>query len=516
MEVPKESNKKPETKPAPKPEIKQPSNKKADTSKMRELAQKMRDKAEAELDKPRQDNTARRARMADSARDAMRQEIEFANTFEKIADAIDSGEAKALNRLSTKADLARLESAYRVAKYRAARALSKDENKITSKEAAQHAEIGITRHYMNDRQVSELKPSDYSKATKAGANLKEFFRRHKSGDKIDISRWEKEVQILPEIISDTYTTRSMVSDLRDYKSMEKLIGDSNLAEVFAELDNAKTGSAKVESAAETLKREERDLVQRTKIEGFFPTPEKTVERMIDEASIKEGMRVLEPSAGIGSIADKIREAGVEPQVGEYSPTLSQHLEKKGYNVISSDFMELPKSEKFDRIIMNPPFERMQDVDHVMKAYEHLAEDGRIVAITSESPFFRSDKKAVEFRDWLDKVGGYSEKLPEGTFKESLRQTGVATRLVIIDKMREKALEEAVKTNVDVSDNGTREPSTARRVSEKTLANKGAQGIGTFENRAEKGTPAFKLAERVKEMIDKMETNFTKYVSPGSD
>jgi 16S rRNA G1207 methylase RsmC len=34
-------------------------------------------------------------------------------------------------------------------------------------------------------------------------------------------------------------------------------------------------------------------------------------------------------------------------------------------------MDFPKSKKYDVIIMNPPFEKLQDVDHVMKAYEHL-------------------------------------------------------------------------------------------------------------------------------------------------
>lgn len=36
-------------------------------------------------------------------------------------------------------------------------------------------------------------------------------------------------------------------------------------------------------------------------------------------------------------------------------------------------MQLPESEKYDRIIMNPPFENLQDVDHVMKAYDNLNE-----------------------------------------------------------------------------------------------------------------------------------------------
>lgn len=40
---------------------------------------------------------------------------------------------------------------------------------------------------------------------------------------------------------------------------------------------------------------------------------------------------------------------------------------------------------------------------------------------SESPFFRTDKKSNDFRDWLDTVGG-SEKLPEGSFKDALKTT----------------------------------------------------------------------------------------------
>ncbi|HPT88716.1 MAG TPA: hypothetical protein PL004_12815, partial [Bacillota bacterium] len=61
-------------------------------------------------------------------------------------------------------------------------------------------------------------------------------------------------------------------------------------------------------------------------------------------------------------------------------------------------------------------------------------------------FFRNDKKAKEFREWLESVGGSSEKLPEGSFKSSERPTGVATRLVVI----EKAGESTVKTTPDFS------------------------------------------------------------------
>jgi hypothetical protein len=125
--------------------------------------------------------------------------------------------------------------------------------------------------------------------------------------------------------------------------------------------------------------------------------------------------------------DKSNITTIEP----VSP-LQNILKVKGYNVSEDrDFME--HKGEYDRIIMNPPFENMQDVDHVKHAYKLLAKGGKLVAITSESPFFRGDKKATEFRDWLDNVGGESEKLPEGSFKTSDRSTGVNTRLVVITK-----------------------------------------------------------------------------------
>ncbi len=85
--------------------------------------------------------------------------------------------------------------------------------------------------------------------------------------------------------------------------------------------------------------------------------------------------------------------------------------------------------------MNPPFSNRQDAEHVRHAYELLRPNGRIVAIMGEGVFFGSDKKAVEFREWLESVGGTSEKLPDNSFMDSSLpvNTGVNARMVIIDK-----------------------------------------------------------------------------------
>lgn len=52
-----------------------------------------------------------------------------------------------------------------------------------------------------------------------------------------------------------------------------------------------------------------------------------------------------------------------------------------------------------------------------RAYDLLKPGGRLVAIVSEGSFFGKDKKAAEFRDWLEEVGGTSEKLAEGSFND---------------------------------------------------------------------------------------------------
>lgn len=190
------------------------------------------------------------------------------------------------------------------------------------------------------------------------------------------------------------------------------------------------------SKEQKIRTAEQNLLGR-KIPGYFPTPKATAERLVEEADIQPGMSVLEPSAGKGNIADVIRENAPDADLKtiEWQGELADILRLKGHEVIGSDFLE--HQGKYDRIVMNPPFEKLQDIDHTLHAYQHLNPGGRLVSIMSESPFFRSDKKAVEFREWLESVGGTSEKLPEKSFNQkSERATGVTSRIVIIDKPSE--------------------------------------------------------------------------------
>ena len=174
--------------------------------------------------------------------------------------------------------------------------------------------------------------------------------------------------------------------------------------------------------------------------GYFHTPVVIVDRMIELAdpSIKDW--ILEPSAGQGHIADKICDfTGAAKDtvfICENLPENIQILEEKGY-CVRGEFFEFASSNlaqdwKFDRIIMNPPFERQADIDHVTAAYGLLAPGGILVTIMSAGVLFRENKKSVIFRDKIMKPHQtFLENLPSGAFKES--GTQVRTILLRLEK-----------------------------------------------------------------------------------
>ena len=175
-------------------------------------------------------------------------------------------------------------------------------------------------------------------------------------------------------------------------------------------------------------------VKLSKIPGYFPTQPPVISIMLDRARLEDGALVLEPSAGNGNIADAIKANFPRSSVHcfEYNLRLSEILKLKGYDLIGSDFMEdIPVAPIYDRVVMNPPFEKQQDIDHVRKAFSMLKPGGVLVSVMAPGFEFRSNRKSTDFCSWLDENGGTWEDLPDGAFKAS--GTGISTRLVVIER-----------------------------------------------------------------------------------
>lgn len=211
-------------------------------------------------------------------------------------------------------------------------------------------------------------------------------------------------------------------------------------------------------AADAL-RELEDGARFRNVPGFFPSPPAVVARVVELLDLdRPGLDILEPSAGLGHLAapllDYARESrhkghGGSLTVCEWAHDLLDILRAKGYGnddagasfLRDGDFLEdsprwtLLDDEpaRFDRVAMNPPFEKRQDEKHVRAALALLRSGGRLVSVMSP-------RGAEAIRDEYRNVPGWSavvEELPEGSFTGpgAFRTTGVRASLVIVRRLK---------------------------------------------------------------------------------
>ncbi|ROH88014.1 PLxRFG domain-containing protein [Pseudomethylobacillus aquaticus] len=500
-----------------------------------EMAAKLEERADSELNRDRKVNTTRRAGMAERAERAASAEKATAKTMRNIANAIQTGSAKYLGQVRQKSQVEYLQRALTSAQlemlrqqypsyadqekhkfdpmtpevadyaefpgYRLRRSdwaalgramveidgLKTDGKRILSvaddvtaaylKFAKENiTKVGVFANQKGERAVFTSKADAENSISRSGFKGKAVVLPFKRGENlIVLSPAEAQLRGIWRGDDDQYI--EVRSDFG--AELVQKIGKANRraakVELPWQLENAHDRREKLrrmgietpaefraalremislrETPAESdkVKKLERAMVGRRN-DGldFFPTPSSTADEMVEAADIKDGMTVLEPSAGMGHIAERIRETGVEPDVVEISGDRRELLEAKGFNVVASDFMEL--TEQYDRIIMNPPFSDRRDEAHVRHAYELLKPNGRLVAIMGEGVFFGSDRRAGEFRDWLEAVGGTSEKLESGTFMDPSLPvtTSVAARMVVIDKGTGPAFSRSAMKSVDAN------------------------------------------------------------------
>jgi len=163
--------------------------------------------------------------------------------------------------------------------------------------------------------------------------------------------------------------------------------------------------------------------------GFFETPLSVVNRLLQLAKIEPHMEVLEPSAGKGAIAREIANMTKKIDCIELLESNCKELKKdKCYKRISNaDFLQIFPIKEYDRVIMNPPFGKQQDIKHVTHALEFLKPDGLLVSVMSSSVTFRSNRLTVDFRDIIEARNGRIEALQENAFKSS----GTMARTIIV-------------------------------------------------------------------------------------
>lgn len=192
-----------------------------------------------------------------------------------------------------------------------------------------------------------------------------------------------------------------------------------------------------EQLEKELMREKMKEIHRMNIPGFFPTPKALIDKMLEYADLEHAQNLLEPSAGMGDIVDMVRERIFSGNITcvERQLTLADVLIMKGYKTLCQDILETVELEydNYDLILMNPPFEKGQDVLHVQYVYKnYLKSGGRLISIMSGGVASGTMKRFKEFREWVEDRNGFF--IDNGqAFKDAFNSTGVSSVMLVIEK-----------------------------------------------------------------------------------
>lgn len=198
---------------------------------------------------------------------------------------------------------------------------------------------------------------------------------------------------------------------------------------------------------------------------LHPTPRNQVLDMIDASdSLKnkletaeqrladtgKPLRMLEPSIGLCGIADVVRELYPTVEIiGVELDDINVRLARqKGYDVTHNDFLQYPipqcEEDRFDVILMNPPFMGRDFIKHIRHAQAMLRVNGNLVSVTPFNWMAGASAKAdVMFLDEISRTSSMlTEPYPAGTYEK----TDCVT--CIVELMHEEMYRKHVTANKD--------------------------------------------------------------------
>jgi phospholipid N-methyltransferase len=414
-------------------------DRKRQADKLRTIAKKLAEDAEQTIGAERQENTHRRASMAANIRKRAYSDQVIARALTLAADEVERGQLTYIARLTSRPQIDDLEWAL---------ARARDERRRKTQEPYEEreptpADVEYARFRGLVTNKSRLRELAREAEGKIDARTRKRLRPLAEGEDEVLELVGNDVDLIRTVtgkiraaVGDqkvSYGTGALLADLRRYDRLERLGIRDTVSLRAALLEYLGCCRGKVKKATDDpIAVRKRDL-QFANIPGFVPTPRPLAEQLVAAAGIRPGMRVLEPSAGSGAIAEVIRERHPDAvlDVIEHQHTLRQLLRDQGFTLVADDFTEFkPTKIRYDRIVMNPPFELRQDTQHIAHAFDLLAPAGRLVAVASGSFTSRGDNETAGLRGRIERLGGKIEKLPPGSFAAS--GTDVSTVLVVVD------------------------------------------------------------------------------------
>ena len=245
--------------------------------------------------------------------------------------------------------------------------------------------------------------------------------------------------------------RDLYQETMDGSWKRRLPGAEGEGTGGKELDYAATSALSDYDRAKSFYFAQQKRTARTKAQegnDYFATPEPIGYKMVEWLGLKSGEKALEPSAGHGAISRWFPET-TERTIVEPSAQLAPiaQMNTPDAKVVHTRFEDFNIVNKFDGIAMNPPFGTggKTAVEHLQKAFHHLRDGGRVIAILPEGPAAdkRLDKLLDEIIDEVVRVADIH--LPAVAFTRA--GTKVMTHIVVLDRYTKKAERDAALANI---------------------------------------------------------------------
>lgn len=179
-------------------------------------------------------------------------------------------------------------------------------------------------------------------------------------------------------------------------------------------------------------------VNRKKELQFFETPEEVALFVVRHGFIQPSHLLGEFSAGRGALIKAARAEGHNNKfdVCEIDDINRAELEQlENVEIIGTDFLNVQPVERYDVILLNPPFSKNQDITHIEHAYKFLKPGGRLVAVSSKHWQYAKNRKETAFREWIEEIEGCTYEVDSIVGPQAFKKSGtnISTIVLEIDK-----------------------------------------------------------------------------------
>ncbi|MDE3238926.1 MAG: DUF4942 domain-containing protein [Paracoccaceae bacterium] len=206
-----------------------------------------------------------------------------------------------------------------------------------------------------------------------------------------------------EVETEYFTARAFKNgNLHLWFSRPELVTKANL--VLADYYGAAVADAATEDDTPDIIRKRSQVP--AKDLAFYPTPAAVVDELLRSLHLKPGMRVLEPSAGIGNIVRPLLAKGCIVEAIEIHPDRARALESIAHpnlTVRLANFLKVEAHPVFDAVLANPPFAGTHWIAHVVHAWNFVAPGGKLSVILPASAEVNETPRHIEFRQWAERV-----------------------------------------------------------------------------------------------------------------